>query len=57
MRQSAVLGVVGAGGRCVALQAAMDNLYWDQVGLVLVVIFAVVVVTEIVTATLRAKVI
>jgi ABC-type phosphate/phosphonate transport system permease subunit len=35
----------------------MDNLYWDQVGLVLLVIFAVVVVTEIVTSTLRARVI
>jgi len=57
VRESAVLGLVGAGGLGVALQAAMDNLYWDQVGLVLVVIFAVVVVTEIVTATLRAKVI
>jgi phosphonate ABC transporter permease subunit PhnE len=57
VRESAVLGLVGAGGLGVALQAAMDNLYWDRVGLVLVVIFAVVVVTEIVTATLRAKVI
>ncbi|HEV7258570.1 MAG TPA: phosphonate ABC transporter, permease protein PhnE [Bosea sp. (in: a-proteobacteria)] len=57
VRESAVLGLVGAGGLGVALQAAMDNLYWDQVGLVLAVIFAVVVVTEIVTATLRAKII
>lgn len=35
----------------------MDNLYRDKVGLVLVVIFAVVVVTAMVTAALRAKVI
>jgi phosphonate ABC transporter permease subunit PhnE len=57
VRESAVLGLVGAGGLGVALQASMDNLYWDQVGLVLLVIFAVVVVTEIVTSTLRARVI
>jgi phosphonate ABC transporter permease subunit PhnE len=57
VRESAVLGLVGAGGLGVALQAAMDNLYWDQVGLVLVVIFAVVVVTELVTSVIRARVI
>ena len=52
-----ISGLVGAGGLGVALQASMDNLYWDQVGLVLLVIFAVVVVTEIVTATIRSRVI
>lgn len=57
VRESAVLGLVGAGGLGMALQASLDNLYWDQVGLVLLVIFAVVVVTEIATTTLRAKVI
>ncbi|MBN9437439.1 MAG: phosphonate ABC transporter, permease protein PhnE [Bosea sp.] len=57
VRESAVLGLVGAGGLGVALQAAMDNLYWDQVGLVLVVIFAVVVATELVTSVIRARVI
>ena len=35
----------------------MDNLYWDQVGLVLLVIFVVVVITEIVTTTIRSRVI
>lgn len=57
VRESAVLGLVGAGGLGMSLQAALDNLYWDQVGLVLLVIFAVVVVTEILTTILRAKVI
>ncbi|MDP3257021.1 MAG: phosphonate ABC transporter, permease protein PhnE [Bosea sp. (in: a-proteobacteria)] len=57
VRESAVLGLVGAGGLGVALQASMDNLYWDQVGLVLLVIFVVVVMTEIVTATIRSRVI
>nr|WP_248308658.1 phosphonate ABC transporter, permease protein PhnE [Bosea sp. 124] len=57
VRESAVLGLVGAGGLGVALQASMDNLYWDQVGLVLLVIFVVVVITEIVTTTIRSRVI
>jgi phosphonate ABC transporter permease subunit PhnE len=57
VRESAVLGLVGAGGLGVALDTALNNLYWDQVGLVLFVIFVVVVITEIVTATLRARII
>jgi ABC-type phosphate/phosphonate transport system permease subunit len=35
----------------------MNNLYWDQVGLILAVIFTVVVVTEIVTSWLRSRII
>ena len=57
VRESAVLGLVGAGGLGVALDTALNNLYWDQVGLVLFVIFTVVVITEIVTATLRSRII
>ena len=36
---------------------ALSNLYWDQAGLVLLVIFVVVIVTEIVTAWIRSKII
>jgi phosphonate ABC transporter permease subunit PhnE len=57
VRESAVLGLVGAGGLGVALDTAMSNLYWDRVGLVLVVIFVVVVLAEIVTTTIRSKII
>jgi phosphonate ABC transporter permease subunit PhnE len=57
VRESAVLGLVGAGGIGVALDTAMNNLYWDQVGLCLAVIFAVVVVTEIVTSVIRKTII
>jgi phosphonate ABC transporter permease subunit PhnE len=57
VRESAVLGLVGAGGLGVALDTALNNLYWDQVGLVLFVIFIVVVITEIVTATIRSRII
>ena len=57
VRESAVLGLVGAGGIGVALEAAMSNLYWDQVGLCLLVIFAVVIVTEVVTSAIRSRII
>ena len=57
IRESAVLGLVGAGGIGVALDAAMNNLYWNQVGLILAVIFAVVIMTEIVTSSIRRRII
>jgi phosphonate ABC transporter permease subunit PhnE len=57
VRESAVLGLVGGGGLGMALEAALSNLYWDQAGLVLLVIFAVVIATEIVTAWIRARII
>lgn len=57
IRESAVLGLVGGGGLGMALEAALDNLYWDRVGLVLLVIFGVVIVTEIVTTWLRRRII
>jgi phosphonate ABC transporter permease subunit PhnE len=57
VRESAVLGLVGGGGLGMALDTALSNLYWDQAGLVLVVIFAVVIITEIATAWLRSRII
>lgn len=57
IRESAVLGLVGAGGIGVALDAALNNLYWDQVGLILATIFAVVIATEIVTSNIRSRII
>ena len=57
MRESAVLGLVGAGGIGVALDQALNNLYWDQVALVLLVIFAVVMVTEVATSWIRSRII
>ena len=57
VRESAVLGLVGGGGLGMALDTALSNLYWDQAGLVLFVIFAVVVVTEIATSLVRSRII
>jgi len=57
IRESAVLGLVGGGGLGMALDTALSNLYWDEVGLVLFVIFGVVMVAEIVTAWARSRII
>ena len=57
VRESAVLGLVGGGGLGMALDTALSNLYWDQAGLVLFVIFVVVIVTEIATAWIRSRII
>lgn len=57
VRESAVLGLVGGGGLGMALDTALSNLYWDQAGLVLLVIFVVVVVTEVLTSWLRSRII
>ncbi len=53
VRESAVLGLVGAGGIGMVLNAAIDLFKWDQVALVLLVIFVVVAVSEIIVTQLR----
>ena len=57
MRESAVLGLVGAGGIGMAIDTAMNLFQWERVALMLVAIFAVVVVAEIVVTYIRKKII
>jgi phosphonate ABC transporter permease subunit PhnE len=57
VRESAVLGLVGGGGLGMALDTALSNLYWDEAGLVLLVIFIVVMIAEVVTAWARSRII
>ena len=56
VRESAVLGLVGAGGIGVALDTALNLLYWDQVAVVLLAIFVVVILAEIIVTTARARI-
>jgi phosphonate transport system permease protein len=51
-----VLGIVGAGGVGVALDTALNLLYWDQVAVVLIAIFLVVILAEIVVTTVRSRI-
>ena len=57
VRESSVLGLVGAGGIGVALNTAMNLFQWDRVATVLVAIFAVVIAAEIVVTQIRKRLI
>ena len=56
VRESAVLGLVGAGGIGMALDTAMNLFQWDRVAMVLFAIFAVVVVAEIAVTQIRKRI-
>jgi phosphonate transport system permease protein len=56
VRESAVLGLVGAGGVGMALDTALNLFQWDRAAMILAAIFAVVVVAEIVTTQLRKRI-
>ncbi len=53
IRESTILGLVGAGGIGLQLQASLSTLAWPQVTLIFVVILATVVVSEWVSAKVR----
>jgi phosphonate transport system permease protein len=57
IRESTVLGLVGAGGIGVKLEAALGSLAWPKVTTLLIVILVTVVVSEWVTAKVREKLI
>jgi phosphonate transport system permease protein len=57
VRESAVLGLVGAGGIGVALNTAMNLFQWNRVAVVLLAIFAVVIAAEIIVTQIRKRLI
>jgi len=57
IRESTVLGLVGAGGIGVQLNASMNVLSWSQVSLILLVILGAVVIGEWVSAKVRGAII
>lgn len=56
VRESAVLGLVGAGGVGMALDTALNLFQWDRAALILVSILGVVIAAEIATTQLRKRV-
>jgi phosphonate transport system permease protein len=56
VRESAVLGLVGAGGIGMALDTALNLFQWDRVAVVLFAIFAVVVIAEVLVTFVRKRV-
>ncbi len=56
IRESTVLGIVGAGGIGFVLNTAILGLEWSRVGLILLVILGIVLVSEVLSASLRKRV-
>ena len=57
IRDSAVLGLVGAGGIGMKLESALNTLAWPKVSMILIAILATVAISEWVSATVRKKLI
>jgi phosphonate transport system permease protein len=57
VRESAVLGLVGAGGIGMVLDTAMNLFQWERVAMVLLSIFIVVIIAEFVTTQIRKRII
>ncbi len=57
IRESTILGLVGAGGIGLQLSASINNLAWTQVSLILLIIIATVVLSEWVSAKIRHAII
>ena len=57
VRESAVLGLVGAGGVGMALDTALNLFQWDRAAMILVAILGVVIAAEIATTQVRKRII
>ncbi|MEE8516194.1 MAG: phosphonate ABC transporter, permease protein PhnE, partial [Alphaproteobacteria bacterium] len=53
IRESTVLGFVGAGGIGIQLYASINQFAWHEVSVMLLAVFGVVLVSELVSATVR----
>ncbi len=56
IRESTVLGFVGAGGIGILLYSSMNLFRWEQVSVILVAVFCVVVVSELISAAVRQRI-
>ena len=57
IRESAILGLVGAGGIGLYLQSSLNTLVWPQVTLIITVILGTVIVSETISAKVRKMII
>lgn len=56
IRESTVLGFVGAGGIGILLYASINQFLWREVSLTLLAVFGVVIISELVSATVRKRI-
>jgi len=57
VRESAVIGLVGAGGIGMVLDTALNLFYWDRVSVILLSIFVVVILAELLVTNIRKRII
>jgi phosphonate transport system permease protein len=56
IRESSVLGFVGAGGIGIVLYAAINQFRWQEVTVILIAVFGVVILSEFVSAAVRRRI-
>ena len=56
IRESTVLGFVGAGGIGILLYSSINQFLWREVAVMMIAVFAVVLVSEFVSATVRQRI-
>lgn len=56
IRESTVLGFVGAGGIGILLYSSINQFMWQEVALILLSVFGVVIVSELISATVRKRI-
>lgn len=56
VRESAVLGLVGAGGIGMTLDTAMNLFQWERVAVILIAIFVIVILAEIIITQVRKRI-
>ncbi len=56
IRESTVLGFVGAGGIGIMLYASINQFLWREVSMMLLAVFGVVLVSEFISATVRSRI-
>ena len=56
IRESTVLGFVGAGGIGILLYSSINQFLWQEVTVILMAVFGVVIVSELISATVRQRI-
>lgn len=56
VRESAVIGLVGAGGIGMVLDTALNLFHWDRVSVILLSIFVVVILAELLVTAIRKRI-
>jgi len=56
IRESTVLGFVGAGGIGIILYSSINQFAWREAGIILILIMIVVIISEFISATLRKQI-